>query len=100
MKTTSAIIIMSLTVFIIRFLPFLIIGKEIKNSFIKSFLYYVPFITLSVMTFPSIVTASENKIAGVVALLVGCISAYITENLFTVAVLCSLSSLIVTYFMR
>lgn len=36
----------------IRILPLTLIRKPIKNRFIQSFLYYVPYVTLAVMTFP------------------------------------------------
>ena len=38
--------------YLIRVLPLTLIRKPIENRFIKSFLYYVPYVTLSVMTFP------------------------------------------------
>ena len=34
----------------IRILPLTLIRKPIKNQFIQSFLYYVPYVTLAVMT--------------------------------------------------
>ena len=43
--------------YLIRVLPLTLIRKPIKNRFIRSFLYYVPYITLAVMTFPAIIEA-------------------------------------------
>ena len=37
----------------IRILPLTLIRKPIENQFIQSFLYYVPYVTLAVMTFPA-----------------------------------------------
>ena len=48
----------------IRILPLTLIRKPIKNQFIQSFLYYVPYVTLAVMTFPAIVNATQSPIAG------------------------------------
>ena len=45
------IAVMALVSYAIRVLPLTLIRKPIKNQFIQSFLYYVPYITLSVMTF-------------------------------------------------
>ena len=59
--------------YLIRVLPLTLIRKPIKNRFIKSFLYYVPYITLAVMTFPSIIEATQSPIAGIIALAVGII---------------------------
>ena len=46
------IFVMAAVTYLIRMLPLTLIRKEIKNTFIKSFLYYVPYVTLAVMTFP------------------------------------------------
>lgn len=53
-------LIMALVTYLIRMLPLALIKKKITNKFFKSFLYYVPFVTLAVMTFPSILTATES----------------------------------------
>ena len=52
------IAVMALVSYTIRILPLTLIRKPIKNQFIQSFLYYVPYVTLSVMTFPAIVHAT------------------------------------------
>ena len=59
----------------IRILPLTLIRKPIENQFIQSFLYYVPYVTLAVMTFPAIVNATQSPIAGAAALVVGIIAA-------------------------
>ena len=74
--------------YLIRVLPLTLIRKPIKNRFIKSFLYYVPYITLAVMTFPSIVEATQSPVAGVIALVVGIVLSYLGAGLFPVACAC------------
>ena len=54
------ILIMAVITYLIRMLPLVVFRKEIKSRFIKSFLYYVPYVTLSVMTFPAILTATGD----------------------------------------
>lgn len=71
--------------YLIRVLPLTLITKPIKNQFIRSFLYYVPYVTLSVMTFPSIVQATQVTSAGAIALAVGMIMAWFGAGLFPVA---------------
>ena len=66
---------MALVSYAIRVLPLTLIRKPIKNQFIQSFLYYVPYITLSVMTFPAIIEATQSPVAGAIALVFGMISA-------------------------
>lgn len=94
-NTWIYILLMAFTTFLIRVLPMVLIRKEIKSPFIKSFLYYVPYITLAVMTFPAIIEATSSLLAGYIALIVGVIAAYKNMNLIGVASLCCLSVLIV-----
>ena len=74
--------------YLIRVLPLTLIRKPIKNQFIKSFLYYVPYITLAVMTFPAIVEATQSPLAGIIALIIGIILSYFGAGLFPVACAC------------
>ena len=71
---------------LIRILPLTLIRGKIENPFIRSFLYYLPYVTLSVMTFPAIIEATEMPIAGILALLAAVVAAWIGVNLFGVAV--------------
>lgn len=82
------ILIMALTTYAIRILPLTLIRKPIKNTFIQSFLYYVPYVTLAVMTFPAITQATQSPISGTIALLLGIIVAWKGASLFQVALLC------------
>lgn len=84
----GALLLMILTIYLIRLLPFLFLRKPIKNRWFRSFLYYVPYVTLSVMTFPAILSAAETPAAGAAALIVGVIVAWFRGDLFTVALSC------------
>ena len=72
----------------IRVLPLTLIRKPIRNPFIQSFLYYLPYVTLAVMTFPAIVNATQDPLAGAAALVVGIAAAWLGAGLFPVSVLC------------
>ena len=74
--------------FLIRELPLTLIRRPIKNRFLRSFLFYVPYVTLAVMTFPSILHATSSPLAGLAALLLGIAAAWLGANLFRVAVGC------------
>ena len=82
----ASILVMFLTIYAGRALPLTLIRKEIKNPFIQSFLYYVPYVSLSVMTFPSILSATGNQITGIVGFAAGVILAWIDGNLFRVSI--------------
>lgn len=91
MNKLTYVILMALTTNFIRILPLTLVRGEIKNKFLKSFLYYVPYVTLSVMTFPAIIEATNSPLAGWAALLIGIAAAYFGLGLFPVSIICCLS---------
>ncbi len=92
------IAIMAGVTYAIRVLPLTLIRKQIKNKFLKSFLYYMPYVTLAVMTFPAIMEATQSPIAGIAALVVGIVAAWLGAGLFPVSVLCCLVVFILELF--
>lgn len=93
------IAVMALVTYAIRVLPLTLIRREIKNPFIRSFLYYVPYTTLSVMTFPAIVQATQTPAAGALALVIGIATAWRGLSLFHVACCCCIVVFIVEFIM-
>ena len=92
------ILLMAITVFLIRVLPLVLIRKQIKNKYIKSFLYYVPYVTLAVMTFPAIIDSTISPIAGGISLFLGIIASYYDLGLPKVTLICCLTVLIMEFF--
>ena len=84
------ILVMAAVSYAIRALPMTLIRKPIRSRFIRSFLYYVPYVTLAVMTFPAIVTATQGPLAGALALCAGVVLAWLGAGLFPVSVACCL----------
>ncbi len=82
------IAVMAAVTYAVRVLPLTLIKKPIRNRFIRSFLYYVPYVTLAIMTFPAIVEATQYPLAGALALIVGIVAAFFGAGLLTVAVSC------------
>lgn len=80
--------VMAGVTFAIRVLPLTLIRRQIKNRFLRSFLYYVPYVTLAVMTFPAILYATQSPAAGGLALLAGIALAFRGASLFTVSASC------------
>ena len=89
------IFVMAVVTYCIRMLPLTLIRKEIKSPFIKSFLYYVPYVTLAVMTFPAILGETANIFSAVVGFAVALILAYRNKSLITVSLFSCLSVFIV-----
>ena len=82
------ILLAIVTTNLIRVLPMLFIKGQISNRFVRSFLYYVPYVTLAVMTFPGIIETTMSPLSGIVALIVGIIAAWRRMGLFPVAAIC------------
>ena len=80
------ILVMAGVTYLIRVLPLTLIKKDIRNKTIRSFLYYVPYVTLSVMTFPSIIYATGNIYSAWAGFIVAICLAWKKKSLFQVAV--------------
>jgi len=99
MKVYMYILVAALVSFALRVAPLTLIRKKIENRFLKSFLYYVPYVTLAVMTFPAILSASQEPLAGLAALIVGAVMAWFGAGLFPVALSSCLTVFLVQYIM-
>lgn len=71
--------------YLIRTLPLTLIRKEIKNRFLRSFLHYVPYVTLAVMTFPSIISATSSPVSGWIGFVCALVLAWRGKGLLPVA---------------
>lgn len=91
-----SILLMAVVTYLIRVIPLLVFRKSIKNKFFRSFLYYAPYVTLAVLTFPSILYSTgsfASALAGSIVALVasffrlglpvtaaaGCIAAFVFQ---------------------
>lgn len=81
------ILVMAGVTYLIRLLPLTLIRKEIQSTYLKSFLYYVPYVTLSVMTFPAILEATSNIYSATVGFIVALMLAYKGKSLITVSLI-------------
>jgi len=80
-----AILVMAGVTYLIRVLPLVLIRKPITNTLFRSFLYYVPYVTLSVMTIPAILTATQSPVSGAIGFAVAVLLAYRKASLIQVA---------------
>ena len=81
------ILAMAAVTFLIRVLPLTVVRKPINNVTLRSFLHYVPYVTLAVMTFPAILSATQSTWSAVAALVVAVLLAWWGKSLFVVSVL-------------
>lgn len=89
------VLVMAGVTWLIRVIPLVLINKEIKNKFIKSFLYYVPYAALASMTFPAILFSTTQVVAAAAGLLVAFIMAFKEKSLLFVAAFACLTVFIV-----
>lgn len=83
------IAVMASVTYLIRMLPLTLIRRKITNRYIRSFLYYVPYATLSAMTFPAILTATGSVISAAIGFAAALLLAFRGKSLLTVAVFAS-----------
>ena len=84
------ILLAGLISYLLRVIPVTVFRKPIRNRYVRAFLYYVPYVTLAVMTFPAILTASGSALVGAAVLVIGVLLAWKTGSLPLVAAACSI----------
>lgn len=94
------LVVMAGVTYLIRMLPLTLIRRQIRSPFIRSFLYYVPYVTLSVMTFPAILTATSSLWSGGAALAAAVFLAYRGKSLFSVSLAACGTVFILELFLR
>lgn len=73
--------------YLIRAIPFTLAKNKVQNRFIQSFLYYIPYAVLTVMTIPAVFTAISSVISAVCGVIAAVLLAYRGKGLTTVAIL-------------
>lgn len=71
--------------YLIRAIPLVLVKKKIQNRFILSFLHYIPYAVLSVMTIPAIFYSTGEPISAIVGFTVALLLAYREKSLLQVA---------------
>ena len=84
--TNMGLLVMAVTIYLVRALPLALLQKEIRSPFIRSFLFYVPYVGLSVMTFPAILSATASFWSGLAGFLAASVIAWVDGNLFRVSI--------------
>ncbi len=79
------IVVIAAVTYLLRVLPLTLIRKPLNSPFLRSFLYYVPYVTLAVMVFPAILEATGSVWAGAAAMAVAVVLALVGQGLVTVA---------------
>ena len=77
--------VMALVTYLVRAVPLVLIKKKIENRFILSFLHYMPYAVLTVMTVPSVFFATDSIITAAAGVAVALVLAFFKRDLLTVA---------------
>lgn len=85
MSVVIYILVMALTTYLIRVIPFAAVRGKIKSRFINSVLYYIPYAVLSAMTFPAIFFATGDVVTSAVGTVIALVMAYFDLPLIAVA---------------
>jgi branched-subunit amino acid transport protein len=91
---------MAAATYAVRVLPLTLVRKEIKNIYVKSFLFYVPYVTLAVMIFPAILGATQSPWSAIAGFATAVIFAYRGTSMVTVALLACLAVFTVELFIQ
>lgn len=76
--------------YLIRMIPLVLVKRKIRNRFLLSFLYYIPYAVLSVMTVPAIFSATENPVSAAIGFIVALVCSFFEKSLvFVAATACS-----------
>jgi branched-subunit amino acid transport protein len=92
MSVFSKILVMALTTYCIRALPFILFRKPIQNRFVRSFLYYVPYAVLAAMTVPAVFETNLPLAASVCGVAAALICAWREKSLIFVACAAALAA--------
>ncbi len=94
------ILVMAVVTYLIRMLPLTAIRGEIKNRFFRRFLYFVPYVTLAVMTFPAILYSTDSIYSALAGFAMALILAYFGRSLITVSLFACGAAFITELIMR
>lgn len=85
--------------YLVRMIPMVLLKEKIRNRFLLSFLHYIPYAVLSVMTVPAIFSATESPVSAIAGFLVAVILSWQGRSLVQVAAAACATVLAVQFFL-
>ena len=89
------ILVMALTTYLVRMIPFTAFRKKITSRFARSFFHYIPYAVLAAMTFPAILYSTGSLLSAAVGLAVAMVLAYLGRSLIVVSLAASFVAFLV-----
>ena len=94
------LLVMAGITYLIRMVPLVLVKEKIKNKYILSFLYYIPYAVLSAMTVPAIFYATSSPVSAAIGFAAALVLAYFGKSLLTVAACSSAAVFIAELIMK
>ena len=88
------LLVMAGVTYLVRMLPFVFMKKRIENRFVLSFLYYIPYTVLAVMTVPGIFLSTGSRPSAAIGFAVALLLSWKKRGLLTVAIGASCAALL------
>ena len=85
MKFLVYLLVTAGTTYLVRMLPLVLMKGRITNRFLLSFLHYIPYAVLSVMTIPAIFSATGDLRTAAAGFVVAMVLSWKGRSLLTVA---------------
>lgn len=79
-------VVMALTTYLVRAVPFTLFRKKITNARVKAFFDLIPYTVLSAMTFPAILYATGSVPTACAGLVIALVLSLMEKSLLTVAI--------------
>lgn len=88
------LLVMAGVTYLVRMLPLVLVRGKIENKYITSFLYYIPYSVLTVMTVPGILYSTGHIVSAICGTVAALFFAYRKKSLIVVASFAVLAVLI------
>lgn len=84
--------------YLMRMIPLVFCKGKIKNKFLNSFLYYIPFAVMTSIIIPEVFSATSSVISAVVGVAVAVILGLLGQGMLTIAISSTLAVFVVENF--
>lgn len=98
MNIAIYVAVMAVVTYLIRMLPLTIFRKKIKSTFLRSFLYYIPYAVLAAMTIPAIFYSTGDTVTAAAGTVTALVLAYFNAPLIVVALAAAVAVYVVSLF--
>ena len=81
----AQVAVMAVVTYLIRAVPLALCRGQLKNRWVRDFLFYVPYAVLGAMTFPAVFSSTGSPLSALCGVAVGVALSWMEKGLVTVA---------------